>query len=112
MQPEQIEQIKVCEFVKQCTDLPFLHIPNERKCSPQYGARLKRMGVLSGASDIFIPRANGRFHGMFIELKTLKGKPSPAQIKFLEDMHTEGYFGMVCYGAEDAIETIKAFYNL
>jgi hypothetical protein len=109
---EDIEQIKVCDWVKQCTDLPFIHAANERKCSPQQGALLKRKGVLAGVADIFIPRATKRHHGLFIELKTLKGKPSPAQIKFLDSMNAENYFGLVCYGAEEAIETIKTFYDL
>jgi hypothetical protein len=110
--PEDIEQIKVCEFVKQCTDLPFIHTANERRCSPQQGAFLKRKGVLAGVADIFIPRAHGKYHGLFIELKTLKGKPTPAQIKFLDNMNKEKYFALVCYGAEETIETIKTFYNL
>lgn len=112
MMPEQIEQIKVCEYVRQCTDLPFIHIANERRTSPQQGALLKRMGVVSGVADIFIPRAARRRNGLFIELKTLKGKPSPAQIKFLDDMNAENYFALICYGAEEAIETIKTFYDL
>ncbi len=111
MQPEQLEQIKVCEYVKQCTDLPFIHIANERKISPQAGALLKRMGVVAGASDIFIPRATKHHHGLFIELKTLKGKPSLSQLEFLSRMESEGYFGIVCYGATEAIDTIKRFYG-
>lgn len=112
MQPEQIEQIKVFEYVKQCTDLPFIHIANERKTSPQQGALLKRMGVVAGCADIFIPRARSPYHGMFIELKTLKGKPSLSQLEFLTRMNKEGYFSLVCYGAEEAIETIIKFYDI
>lgn len=109
---ESIEQIKVVEWLRQCTKIPFLHIAGERKCSPQYGAFLKRMGVLSGVSDLFFPRSNHSHKGMWLELKTLKGKPSLNQIQFLADMEKEGYFGVVCYGSEEAIKTIKLFYNL
>src|SRR3990167_8029165 len=35
-------------------DVFFIHIPNEGKRSPRAGARLKRMGLLPGASDFFI----------------------------------------------------------
>ncbi len=112
MTEEDVEQIKICDWVKQCTNLPFIHTANERRCSPQQGALLKRKGVLAGVSDIFIPRAHGKYHGTFLELKTLKGKPTPNQIKFIDEMNAEGYFSMVVYGAEEAIETIKTLYNL
>jgi len=110
--PEAIAQIQVVEWIKNCTDLPVIHIAGERKCSPQYGALLKRMGSRSGCADLFIPRANGKYHGSFFELKTLKGKPTANQIKFLDEMNSEGYFSMVVYGADEAIETIKTFYSL
>lgn len=112
MNSEQIEQIKVHEFVKQCTDLPFIHIANERKCSAQQGALLKRMGVMPGASDIFIPRSNGTLHGLFIELKTKSGKVSDNQNIFIEKMIFEDYGAMIAYGAEEAILIIKSFYRL
>ncbi len=112
MTEEDVEQIKICDWVKQCTNLPFIHTANERRCSPQQGALLKRKGVLAGVSDIFIPRAHGNYYGTFLELKTLKGKPTPNQIKFIDEMNAEGYFSMVVYGAEEAIETIKTLYNL
>lgn len=109
---ECLEQIKVHEFVKQCTDLPFLHIANERSCSIQQGMILKRMGVRSGVSDIFIPRANKTLHGLWIELKFGKNKASPAQLTFINEMISEGYGAFVATGAEEAILIIKSFYSL
>jgi hypothetical protein len=109
---EDIEQIVVVEFVKQCTDLPVFHIPNQRQTSPQHGAMLKRMGVWAGCADLFFPRSNHFKKGLFIELKTLKGRPTEKQIAFLEAMEREGYSTQICYGSKEAIETIKAFYAL
>jgi len=112
MKAEDVEQIKVVNWVKQCTTLPVIHVANERSCSPAQGSMLKRMGVRKGVSDLFFPRAHGKYHGCFIELKTLKGKPSVEQIAFIDEMNVEGYFSLVCYGAEEAIETLQIFYNL
>ncbi len=109
---ESIEQIKVAEWIKQCTNLPFMHIANERRTTPQHGAILKRMGVRAGVSDIFIPRANKTCHGLWIELKVGKNKPSPSQLEFINEMLTEGYGAFVAYGAEEAILIIKSFYNI
>lgn len=107
---EQIEQIKVMDWVR-FNNLQeiVLHIANERSCSPQHGAILKRMGVMKGVSDLFITRACNGFHGAWIELKSTKGKLSPEQIKFLENMNREKYFACVRFGSQEAIETIKEY---
>lgn len=105
-------QIQVVEFVKQTTDIPVIHIANERKCNPQHGAILKRMGVLAGVSDLFFPRGNGQYPGMFMELKAPNGKLSIAQANFLCARANDGYYCCVCYNSEDAINEIKEFYHL
>jgi hypothetical protein len=112
LSPETIQQIIVVDWVKQCTDLPIIHIANERGCSFQQGKTLKRMGVLSGVSDLFIPRATKNRHGMFLELKTLKGKLTRNQIKFIDDMNKEGYYALAAYGSDNAIAIIKDFYEI
>lgn len=104
--PEAIEQIKVVEFVKQCTDLPVIHIANERITSAYAGAILKRMGVRAGCADLFFPRQPA----LWIELKTKKGKLSLLQKEFLDEMRKEGYTAEVCYGADEAIKFIKSHY--
>lgn len=109
---EDSEMSVIYDWVNVCTDLPFIRIENARKCTPGLGAKLKRLGVRKGVSDIFIPRANKSFHGLFIELKTLTGRPTKEQINFLIQMIDEGYQAMVCYGAEQAIKEIKKFYEL
>jgi len=107
---ESIEQIKVFEWVKNNTNLPFMHIANERSCTPQQGSILKRMGVRAGVSDIFIPRASKGHHGCFIELKVGANKPTDLQKLFLEEMTNEGYFAACVWGSDAAIEVIKCLY--
>jgi hypothetical protein len=111
IKPEQALQITICEWVLWNTDLPFIHIPNERKCSDAQREILRRMGLRAGASDIFIPRANKTHHGLFMELKVGRNKPTPYQLKFIEDMLKENYYACVCYGFEESIIVIKEFYN-
>ena len=111
LNPETIEQIKVHEWVKQKTDLPFIHIPNEAKRTITLGNILKRMGMRAGVSDIFIPRASKGYHGLWIELKVGSNQPTENQIQFIEDMHKEGYQAMTCWGADSAIRVIRDFYN-
>lgn len=110
--PETVDQIKIVNWVRQCTNLPCIHIPNEGKRSTQQGSILKKMGLTAGVADLFFPRANHNSHGLWIEVKTLKGKPTEAQTLFINQMLDEGYEAKICYGFEDAIRTIKMHFNI
>ncbi len=112
MTNEDLEQIRVVEFIKQCTSLPVVHIANQRSTSPQHGALLKRLGVRAGVSDLFLPRRHGDYLGTWIELKTLKGRPTQLQLDFIADMQAEGYYADVCYGSEAAINLICELYSI
>ncbi len=86
-----------------------LHIGNERKASYYAGYIMKRMGVLKGASDLFMAWPSGGFHGLFIEVKSMVGRPSPEQKAFIERMRAVGYKAEICYGAEEVINTMKEY---
>ncbi len=86
-----------------------LHIGNERKATYYAGYIMKRMGVLKGASDIFMAWPNGGYHGLFIEVKSKIGKPTPEQLAFINRMNGVGYLAKICYGADEVISTIKEY---
>lgn len=88
------------------------HIPNEGKRSLRTGARLKREGMKKGVSDICLPVARGKYHGLYIELKTETGKASKEQIDFLYAVSKQGYSAHVCYGLEHAQLVIKRYLSL
>ena len=88
-----------------------LHIGNERKSSYYAGYIMKRMGVLAGASDLLIAYPVGKYHGAFIEIKSLVGKPSELQLAFLDRMQRAGYYTNLCYGAEEVINAINEYLN-
>jgi hypothetical protein len=53
------------------------------------------------------------FHGLWIELKAPlphRAALTSEQDEFLHRLRSLGYVAHVCYGAEDAIGTIKAYY--
>ena len=112
LKPETIAMIQVYEWVKQNTNLPFMHIANEGKRSIANTRILKRMGMRPGVSDIFIPRACRGYHGLWIELKVGSNEPTAQQIDFLEQMISEGYLAKVIYEAEPCIEYIANFYSI
>ena len=110
---EWVEQVKVCEWLRQChPDLPFYAINNERKCTPMQAERLRRSGRKSGIFDLFFPRGNKERSGLWIDMKTENGKPSVVQSYFAKEMRREGYDAEFAYGAEEAINLIALFYGL
>lgn len=83
------------------------HIPNERKCSPQEGARFKRMGVKRGVPDLHLPVARRRYHSLYIEMKTQTGRPTPDQNWWGIKLKENGNCWAVCNGWESAVKIIE-----
>jgi hypothetical protein len=109
--PETLHQITIFDWIRTRKDLePYsFHIANERKASPFYGRLLKRMGVKSGVSDIFIGVTTEKYPGMWLELKAGKNKLTENQKTFMKNMASQGYFTATCYGFEEAKSTILSY---
>jgi hypothetical protein len=87
----------------------LFHIGNQRKCSPVYGALLKRLGIKRGCSDLMLAYPVSPYHGLFLELKSNGKKPSSDQLKWLERMKSVGYAAEWCDNLNDAIQIIEHY---
>lgn len=85
------------------------HVPNGGKRNAAEAAHLKRQGVKAGVPDIMLPVARSGYHGLFIELKVGKNKPTENQKKWQKVLNREGYLSVVCYGWQEAQETMLAY---
>lgn len=86
------------------------HIPNGGKRGKAEAARFKLQGVKAGVPDIFLPSARGGCHGLYIELKRVKGgRVSAAQEEFIKALRAQGYRVAVCFGMEQAREVIVEY---
>lgn len=113
-QHEEIEQAAVFTWARHTEeDYPALrwlyHTPNGGKRSKGVGARLKVAGVKPGVPDLCFPVPLHGFHGLYIELKHGKNKPSEDQREWLEYLETAGYCALVCYDREEAIRAILGY---
>ena len=88
------------------------HIPNEGKRSGRYGQALHDAGLKRGVPDLHLPVPKGRYHGLFIELKTANGRPTEAQYWWLEHLKLQGYFAVVCRGYENTIRMLEWYLDL
>jgi len=74
----------------------------------------KAMGIKSGVADILFlypldKWMDNCYHGLCIELKKPKGKQSPEQKLFQCDVRDAGYAYAVCYGWQEAVETVVKY---
>lgn len=72
-------------------------------------ASLKAQGLVPGVSDLFLAIPKKEFHGLWIEMKTPKGRGTVEQVEFSSLMAELGYAAFICKGQESAIETIKKY---
>jgi hypothetical protein len=70
---------------------------------------MKASGLVIGQADLFLAIPKQSYHGLYIEMKAMKGRPSDDQLDFIDDMRKQGYKAEVCYGHEAAIEEIKNY---
>lgn len=85
------------------------HIPNGGKRDAREAAKFKREGVLPGVSDIFLPVARGKFHGLYVEMKAKNGKLSDNQKWWIAETTEQGYKSICCYGWEEAKDEIVKY---
>lgn len=84
-------------------------IPNGGSRHPREAANLKKQGVKAGFPDMFLPYANKKYHGLFIELKYGKNKASDKQKEWINNLNAQGYKAVVCNGFDEARLTIEEY---
>jgi hypothetical protein len=113
-QPEAIEQAKVIAWARANErNYPYLWMLhsslNGLKRTKNAQGKAKQQGMLSGVPDLFLPVKNNNFVGLYIEMKSTKGRVSVEQSRYLKCAAENGYSVVVCYSAVEAINTIKSY---
>ena len=89
----------------------MFHIPNGGSRNKIEAHNLKKQGVKAGVPDICLPVPRGKYHGLYIELKYGKNKPTAAQLCWLNNLNMQGYAVAICWGWEKAKDVIIAYLN-
>jgi hypothetical protein len=118
----QCALIKWCEINK--SKFPRLQmifsIPNGEKRDIKTAIRLKLSGTKSGVPDIFlaVPRLGSQWphdpgaHGLFIEMKSSKGKLSDNQKDWIRELKIQGYQAEVCFDWTEAAQLICKYLGI
>lgn len=108
---EQISLFEWCEYsLGKYPELQLLfHVPNGGYRSTATAGRMKAEGVKAGVPDLFLPVARQGYHGLFIEMKAGRNKPTAYQTQWLENLSNQGYLAVVCYGWEEAAKVLTEY---
>lgn len=87
-------------------------IPNGGNRSAITGAILKAEGARAGVADLFLMHGNSQFHGLWIEVKTDKGKQSPSQKEFEIDALNNGYDYKIVKSLDEFMDVVTIYLNL
>lgn len=86
-------------------------IPNEGRRSRKHGARMKAQGLKSGIPDLFLAWPTQKYAGLFIEMKSEKGKISENQQKWIDRLNEQGYLAVVAFGLDEAKKAVEGYLN-
>ena len=115
-QPEAIEQAKVIAWARANeNNYPYLWLLhsslNGVKLSKAQAGKALKQGMKKGVPDLFLPVKQGGFSGLYIEMKSAKGRVSVEQSRYLKCAAENGYAVSVCYSANEAIKRIEDYYQ-
>lgn len=106
-----IQVVCINWFKVQYPNHMIFHIPNGGKRSMREAVKFKKMGVLAGVPDLFIPEIYGCKHGLFIELKSEKGKVSKNQTDVIVKLQSRGYRVEVCNGFHEFVTACRRYFD-
>lgn len=89
------------------------HIPNGGSRGKAEAGRFRAEGVKAGVPDLCLPVARGGFHGLYVEMKRLKGsKTSDEQKAWLAKLKAQGYCVALCKGWQAAADVIMQYLRM
>lgn len=72
-------------------------------------AMLEREGANKGTADLLLSIPRGKYHGLYIEMKTLVGRQTPDQKEFEQAVLAEGYGYVMPRTLEEFQRVVKSY---
>ena len=85
----------------------LFHIPNGGSRDLREAAHMKEQGVKPGVPDLCLPVPRGKYHGLYVEMKTPQGRASADQKWWHEQLRKQGYFVTMAHGWKLAVKVIE-----
>lgn len=87
----------------------LMSFPLQGARTPRNGARLKAEGLRAGTPDMLLAVCWFGGRGLWLELKTPKGRLTASQREMLSNLDTQGYQTCVPRSVKEAIDQITAY---
>lgn len=86
-------------------------VPNAARRSAPQAARLKAEGMLAGVPDLVIPEPNGRYHGLYVEMKTPTGTLTVEQKRIGDELRRRGYRVEIARSVTQFMEIVEGYWT-
>ncbi|CQI96085.1 VRR-NUC domain [Yersinia rohdei] len=116
-QAETEEQAALIEWADKtiidgiCVGDYLIHIPNEGKRGPKAARDAKRLGLRKGVPDLFLALPRGGYAGLWVEMKSEKGKVSVEQNQWIAKLCDGGYQVEICFCFDRAKVIIEHYFR-
>ena len=106
--PEDSIQRAVCQhlWTRGSPGLVWFCVPNGGKRNRIEAAIMKGLGVRAGVSDLIAVHEGSAFA---LELKADGGRPTEAQLQFIDDFRAAGGYAALAEGLDQALRTLEAW---
>ena len=89
----------------------LFHIKNETAEGAGRVAADRIQGVKKGVPDLCLPVARGPYHGLWIEMKSERGRVGSAQTWWITHLNEQNNLAVVCYGWQEAVKVLEWYMN-
>lgn len=109
--PEHDIQVKLCSVLEAQGYLYSATVGGVR-LAMHTALKMKDSGYKKGIPDVLIFEPRGEYIGLAIEVKTEKGRPSPEQLQWQEDLNARGWDAHICRGLDECLDALYDYFDL
>lgn len=81
-------------------------VPNQGKRGWYAQRKFKSEGMKAGIPDLCLPCKRGEYGALWIEMKTLDGKVTLPQQRFMKLLMRQGHLAVIAFSSEQAIKVL------
>jgi len=89
----------------------LIHVPNGGYRNKREAVNLIKQGVVRGVPDLFLAVPKKGFSGVWIEMKSEKGKLTEHQAEMIEALERVGYIALVIRSLDEFMKLVSNYLN-
>lgn len=107
---EEQEQIEFVSYVRaKCPDVMLTTTGAGLGFHARFMRKMNQLGYAKGTPDVLVFEPRGQYHGLLIEMKSMRGESRPNQVEMIAKLNNKGYKAVICYGSAAAIKVFNEY---